>query len=152
MKPRWAYIWEYTDLESGERRRTFLPVTADEFFSCTGQFLPDSNARALEETKVDRDLVPLRTPPGKRIPKMPDFDVPTDDELRALWRKYRGEPDVERLILEIVTLRKSLQKIRDRYDVTERCTQDKGDLGDANGRLLRLYHLLRAEMTRAGML
>ncbi|MGU7780728.1 hypothetical protein [Burkholderia sp. PU8-34] len=97
-------------------------------------------------------MVPLRSPPVERVPKMPDFDVPTDDELHAIRRKYRGEPDVERLILEIVTLRKLLQKIRDWYDVTERCTQDKGGLGGANGRLLRLYHLLREEMTRAGML
>lgn len=150
MKPRWAYIWEYTHLESGERRRTHLPVTRDEFQSLTGQFPDESDVRALEETKVDRNLVPLRDP-CRRIVVMPDFVAPTESELRELWRTNR-DPEVRRLILEIITLRKSLQKVMDWWKAGNDAGNDRGVLGGPNGPFLRLYHLLRDEMQRAGIL
>ncbi|WP_277399470.1 hypothetical protein [Burkholderia sp. Se-20373] len=43
---------------------------------------------------------------------MPDFVAPTESELRELWRTNR-DPEVRRLILEIVALRKSLEKVMD---------------------------------------
>ncbi|KVN73898.1 hypothetical protein WT15_23960 [Burkholderia stagnalis] len=150
MKPRWAYVWEYTDLESGERRRTCIPVTAGEFFSMTGQFLPDSDARALEETKVDRNVVLLKDPFVKRAPTMPAFDAPSETELRAMWLTHR-DPEVRRLILEIVMLRKSLQKVMDWWESCDRVAKDKGELGGPLGPFHRLLHLLRDEMRRAGM-
>ncbi|KWK48083.1 hypothetical protein WT81_04800 [Burkholderia stagnalis] len=150
MKPLWAYVWEYTDLESGERRRTCIPVTAGEFFSMTGQFLPDSGAHALEETKVDRNVVPARIPDLRRAPKMPEFDAPSDAELREMWRMHR-DPEVRRLILEIVMLRKSLQKVMDWWESCDRVAQDKGELGGPHGPFHRLLHLLRDEMRRTGM-
>ncbi|HHT8903082.1 TPA: hypothetical protein ACT5CR_006069 [Burkholderia cenocepacia] len=149
MKPRWAYIWEYTDVESGERRRTRLPVTRAEFQSLTGQFPDESDVRALEETKVDRNLVPLRDPCRPIVP-MPDFIAPTESELRELWRTNR-DPEVRRLILEIVALRKSLEKVMDWWKSTERATSDRGDLDGPFGPFRKLYHMLREELRRARM-
>ncbi|WP_175920407.1 hypothetical protein [Burkholderia pyrrocinia] len=110
MKSRWAYIWEYTDLESGERRRTYVPVTAAEFQPLTGQFLDESDARAIEETKVDRNVVGYVNPDRRRTPKMPEFNMLNDSELRELWRAHR-DPDVRRLILEVVHGRRVMKEI-----------------------------------------
>ncbi|MBU9502805.1 hypothetical protein KTE68_21885 [Burkholderia multivorans] len=151
MKPRWAYIWEYTDLESGERRRTYAPVTAGEFDAMTGQFLDESDARPLEETKIDRNVVGYVDPHLKRVPEMPEFDAPSDSELRALWRTHQ-DPEIRRLILEIVTLRKSLEKIMAWWKTADSAGTDKGDLGGPFGQFRRLYHLLREEMRRAGLM
>ncbi|WP_185731178.1 MULTISPECIES: hypothetical protein [unclassified Burkholderia] len=150
MKPQWAYIWEYTHLESGERRRTYVPVTAGEFFILTDQFLDESDARAIEETKVDRNMVRPTIKPHK-TPKMPDFVAPSESELRELWRTSR-DPEVRRLILEIVMLRKSLQKVMDWWKTASDAGSDKGDLGGPFGHFQRLYHMLREELRRAGMM
>ncbi|WP_244098917.1 hypothetical protein [Burkholderia ambifaria] len=151
MKPLWAYTWEYTDLESGERRRTYVPVTAGEFQSLTGQFLDESDARAIEETKVDRNVVRLADPYRNHIPTIPEFVAPSDAELRDLWRA-NPDPEVRRLILEIVTLRKSLQKVRDWWEGANRNTSNHGDLGGPFGPFRKLYFILREEMRRAGMM
>lgn len=148
MKPRWAYVWEYTDLESGERRRTSVAVTAGEFQPLTGQFLDESNARPIEETKVDRNVVRLADPFHKHVPKMPEFVAPTETELRDLWRTHR-DPEVRRLILEIVTLRKSLEKVMAWWKSADNVSTEMGDLGGPFGHFRRLYHLLREEMRRA---
>ncbi|WP_230971883.1 hypothetical protein [Burkholderia anthina] len=149
MNPRWAYIWEYTDLESGERRHTLLPVTRAEFQPMTGQFLDESNARALDETRVDRNVVPLKEPYRRHVP-MPDFVAPTESELRELWRTNR-DPEVRRLILEIVALRKSLEKVMDWWKSTDSATSDRGDLDGPFGPFRKLYHMLRDELRRARM-
>lgn len=62
--------------------------------------------------EVDRNLVPLKNQRRRRVPTMPDFGAPTESELRELWRTNR-DPEVRRLILEIVALRKSLEKVMD---------------------------------------
>lgn len=150
MKPRWAYIWEYTDPDTGERRRTYMPFTADEVVSYIGQLIPDADARPLEETKVDRNVVPLKDPFVKRAPTMPSFVAPNDTELREMWRTHR-DPEIRRLILEIVMLRRSLQKVVDWWETWDRSAKDKGELGGPFGPFHRLRHLLRDEMRRAGM-
>ncbi|WP_246637311.1 hypothetical protein [Burkholderia catarinensis] len=54
----------------------------------------------------------LADPNIEHVPKMPEFEALTDSELREPWRTHR-DPEVRVLILEIVTLRKSLQKMMD---------------------------------------
>ncbi|KOR22156.1 hypothetical protein [Burkholderia cenocepacia] len=151
MKPRWAYIWEYTHLESGERRRTSVQVTKAEFHAMTGQFLDESDAKAIEETKVDRNVVGYFDPHRQRVPKMPKFVSPSESELREMWRTNH-DPEVRRLILEVVTLRKSLQKIMDWWKAANDAGNERGVLGGPIGPFIRLYHLLREEMRRAGMM
>jgi len=150
MKLRPAYTWEYTDLESGERRRTYVPVTAGEFQRLTGQFLDESDARAIEETKVDRNVVPLTDPHRNHIPTMPEFVAPTETELRELWRANH-DPEIRRLILEIVTLRRSLQKVMNWWESANRETVNHGELGGPFGSFRKLYFMLREEMRRAGL-
>ncbi|WP_282507413.1 hypothetical protein [Burkholderia cepacia] len=136
MKPRWAYIWEYTDLETGERRHICVPVTVGEFQTLTGQFSDESAIQALEETKVDRNVV-RPTIELRHAPKMPKFVSPSESELRELWRTNR-DPEVRRLILDVVTLRKSLQKIMDWWKTADAAGNDRGVLGGPTGHFLRL--------------
>ncbi|KAB0686582.1 hypothetical protein F7R13_00325 [Burkholderia territorii] len=84
-------------------------------------------------------------------PTMPDFDAPTDSELRTLWRDYT-DPQVRLLILEILALRKSIERVQDWFDYVDKHIDNKGDLGGGQGPLQRLRHLLREEKQRATML
>ncbi|OXH88286.1 hypothetical protein CA830_11220 [Burkholderia multivorans] len=84
-------------------------------------------------------------------PTMPDFDAPTNSELRALWRDYT-DPQVRLLILEILALRKSIERVQEWFDYVDKHIDDKGDLGGGQGPLQRLRHLLRTEKQRATML
>lgn len=149
MKPRWAYIWEYTHWDSGELVRTPDPLTEDELISLVGCSIADVGAKPIQETRVDRRQVPYRDSTIRRKAPMPDFKAPTTAELRALWREH---PDLHLLILEIIALRDSLKKIQDWYDTTAASTDNKGDLGGPFGPLQKLRHLLRKEQERAGMM
>lgn len=80
----------------------------------------------------------------------PEFDAPSDAELRALWREYT-DLQVRWLILEIRALRKSLERVEERYTYTDKNVANKGDLAGVQGQLHRLMHPLREEMRRAGM-
>ncbi|WP_244104540.1 hypothetical protein [Burkholderia ambifaria] len=151
MKPRCAYMWEYTDLQSGERRRTYVPLTAGEFQCLTRQFLDESDARVIEETKVDGNIVPLTDPYGNYAPVMPEFIAPTVAELHEFWRGNH-DPEVRRLILEIVTLRRSLQKVMAWWEGANRETTDHGKLGGPFCPFRKLYFMLREEMRRAGLI
>ncbi|MBN3780491.1 hypothetical protein G3O06_23540 [Burkholderia sp. Ac-20345] len=86
---------------------------------------------------------------------MPAFDAPTEAELREFWCAFH-DPEARRigrlLILEVVTLRRSLQKFQDWYRVTDMNVTDKGDFGGPMGPFIRFYHLLREELARATML
>ncbi|MEN8511948.1 hypothetical protein [Burkholderia sp. RS02] len=153
IKPQWAYIWEYGFQGDKNRLRTPIELTKPEF-----EFWIDQDARAvflgsctpIEATRIDRNRVPLTDPRFKMKPVMPEFDAPTDAELRALWRDYT-DLQVRWLILEIRALRKSLERIEEWYEYTDKNVTNKGDLAGAQGQLYRLMHLLRDEMRRAGM-
>ncbi|WP_332379545.1 hypothetical protein [Burkholderia ubonensis] len=107
--------------------------------------------RPIESTRVDRNRVPLRDRRIKLKPVMPDFDAPTDAELRALWRDYT-DLQVRWLILEILALRESLEHIQKWFDYVDKNVDDKGALSGGQGEFQRLRHLLRAEKRRAGMI
>lgn len=153
IKPQWAYIWEYGFQGDKNRLRTPVELTKEEF-----EFWVDKDARStflgtcrpIETTRIDRNRVPLTDPRFKIKAVMPEFDAPTDAELRTLWREYT-DLQVRWLILEIRALRKSLERIEEWYEYTDKNVTNKGDLAGAQGQLFRLMHLLRKEMTRAGM-
>ncbi|AQQ17682.1 aldose epimerase family protein [Burkholderia cenocepacia] len=153
IKPQWAYIWEYGFQGEKNRLRTPVELTKREFEHWIDEdprsvFLVTS--APIEATRIDRNRVPLTDPRFKLRPEVPEFDAPTDAELRALWREYT-DLQVRWLILEIRALRKSLERIEDWYLYTDKKVANKGDLAGAQGQLYRLMHLLRAEMRRAGM-
>nr|WP_232454161.1 hypothetical protein [Burkholderia ubonensis] len=154
MKPLWAYIWEYKPVGSVEWTRTPIELTERELEwwidDVLGAFdMP--TARPIESTRVDRNRVPLRDRRIKLKPVMPEFDAPTDAELRALWRDYT-DLQVRWLILEILALRKSLEHIQEWFDYVDKNVDDEGALSGGQGEFQRLRHLLRAEKRRAGML
>jgi hypothetical protein len=49
---------------------------------------------------------------------LPAFARPSLTELRALWRKHRGNEDIERLILEIQHQRQTLMQMRSLVDAS----------------------------------
>ncbi|WP_063901756.1 hypothetical protein [Burkholderia stagnalis] len=157
MKPRpnWAYVWEYTCPHTGKRTLTWAPFTRRELADFLGPAEFDLSAPIpLTHTQVDRNVVPLDI--GlKHVPRMPAFDAPTEAELREFWNAFQ-DPEARRigrlLILEVVTLRRSLQKFQDWYRVTDQNVTDKGDFGGPMGPFIRFYHLLREELARATML
>ncbi|MET3554779.1 hypothetical protein [Burkholderia sp. 567] len=154
IKPQWAYIWEYRFLGETEWKRTPTELTEHELeWWIEAVFDPIQNpeTRPIERTRIDRNRVHLRDPRVKLKPKMPEFDAPTDAELRALWREHT-DLQVRWLILEILALRQSINRIQAWFDHVDKNVPDRGALGGGQGEFQRLRHLLRAEKGRAGML
>ncbi|AVR22496.1 hypothetical protein L0Z13_08725 [Burkholderia multivorans] len=154
IKPQWAYIWEYGFMGEKLRLRTPIELTKSEF-----EFWINNDERStflgqckpIEATRIDRNRVPLTDPRFKMRPAMPEFDAPSEEELRALWREYT-DLQVRWLILEILALRKSIERVQEWFDYVDKNIDNKGDLGGGQGPLQRLRHLLRDEKQRATML
>jgi hypothetical protein len=47
--------------------------------------------------------------------KLPRFEPIGIDEGRTLWRRYRGNTDVERMLLEIAQAREAMQTLQDYF-------------------------------------
>ncbi|WP_366920153.1 hypothetical protein [Burkholderia orbicola] len=154
IKPQWAYIWEYKTLGSEEWKRTPIELTKSELESWLEDrigALDLPTTRPIESTRIDRNRVPLRDRRLKIKPQLPEFDAPNDRELRMLWREYT-DLQVRWLILEILALRKSLDRIQDWFDYVDKNVPDRGQLSGGNGDFQKLRHLLRKEKARAGMI
>ncbi|AJY13407.1 hypothetical protein XM57_12800 [Burkholderia cepacia] len=143
MKPNWAYIWEYTNVSQGRRMRTFTQLTKQEFIAELSDCFPDVDAVPIEETKVDRNLVPYRVPGLKRVLPMPEFDAPTIRELRQLWRSNE-DPLVRRVILEVVHGRRTMKEIEG-YAASIRA-----EYGNSLIAMRKLRILVQDELRRAG--
>nr|WP_236873222.1 hypothetical protein [Burkholderia sp. MSMB0856] len=156
IKPQWAYIWEYGFQGDKNRLRTPIELTKREF-ECwiendeRSVFL--APCHPIEATRIDRNRVPLTDPRFKIKPMMPEFDAPTDAELRVLWREYT-DLQVRWLILEIRALRKSLERIEEWYEYTNTNIANKGDLAGAQGQLhrMRSFNDAHQRLGVAGML
>nr|WP_232357077.1 hypothetical protein [Burkholderia contaminans] len=109
------------------------------------------HCRPIEATRIDRNRTPLKDPRFKVKATIPEFDAPSDAELRALWRDY-ADLQVRWLILEILALRKSLDRIQEWFDYVDKNVEDRGQLSGGNGKFQELRHLLRKEKGRAGMM
>ncbi|MGQ7907205.1 hypothetical protein [Burkholderia sp. BC1] len=144
MKPNWAYIWEYTDIGQGRRIRTFTQMTKQEFIAqLDGGCFGDVDPVPIEETKVDRNVVPYREPGVQRVLPPLEFDAPTDRELRELWRSNR-DPLVRRVILEVVRGRRTMREIQ-RYVAIIR-----EEYGNSLIAMHSLRVLVQKELWRAG--
>ncbi|WP_175010570.1 hypothetical protein [Burkholderia lata] len=154
IKPQWAYIWEYGFEGDKNRLRTPVEPTKQEF-----EFWIDEDERStflgpcwpIEATRIDRNRVPLTDPRFKIKATTPEFDAPNDAELRRLWREY-SDLQVRWLILEILALRKSLDRIQEWFDYVDKNVEDRGQLSGGSGKFQELRHLLRKEKGRAGMI
>jgi hypothetical protein len=52
---------------------------------------------------------------------LPDFDIPTIYDLRRLWVKHKGDPEVRCLILEIERTRRRMRTIQGYYEIIDKC-------------------------------
>jgi len=83
------------------------------------------------------------------MPRFPARKPPTIYELRELWRRYRGNGVVQRLILEIQRLRGFVREVEALRGVIQRCWND-----ETGSKLVALECLrteLQAEFFRAGV-
>jgi hypothetical protein len=83
------------------------------------------------------------------MPRFPECKPPTIYELRELWRRYRGNGVVQRLILEIQHLRGFLREVEALRVVIQRCWND-----ETGSKLVALECLrveLQTEFFRAGV-
>ncbi|WP_155648319.1 hypothetical protein [Burkholderia cepacia] len=124
--------------------RTFTQLTKQEFIAqLDGGFFPQVDAVPIEETKVDRNLVPYREPGLQRVLPRLEFDAPTDRELRDLWRANR-DPLVRRVILEVVRGRRKMKEIKGLVAIV------RAQYGDSLVAMNSLRILVKDELLRAG--
>lgn len=84
---------------------------------------------------------------------LPPFETPKYDELRKLYRVYRHDPDVRRLVLEIQCGRYAFSELA---ALAAECLWDldkeRANLDDARKTFARLRHRLRKELERIGQI
>ncbi|WP_258181324.1 hypothetical protein [Burkholderia multivorans] len=135
IKPQWADFWEYRFLgEEGMETHAHRVNRARAAVMEGAKYDPliPAQSRRIDGGKVDWNRVPLRDRRVRLKPTMPDFDAPTDSELRILWRDYT-DPQVRLLILEILALRKSIERVQAWFDYVDKHIDNKGDLGGGQG-------------------
>ncbi|WP_321794753.1 hypothetical protein [Caballeronia sp. J97] len=57
--------------------------------------------------------------------KLPRFEPVGVDEGRALWLKYRGNSDVQRMLLEIAQAREAVREIADYFSVVQKAWEEE---------------------------
>lgn len=82
---------------------------------------------------------------------LPQFDPPLYAELREWWQKYRGNPDVMRLILEVQTQRYALAEMRTMAEDVRRQAAEEAPELLHNGRAFpKLHRKLEQDLKRVG--
>lgn len=113
MGTAWEYQWEYTDLDTGETKLyPFFLTPAEAGF--TPELIQLDGGRKLLHTRRERVGPPawreaLKVKPSGIRP-LPEFETPLHRELVDLYRRER-DPDVRRVILEVVRVRRVLGEI-----------------------------------------
>ncbi|CAJ6622693.1 Uncharacterised protein [Burkholderia pseudomallei] len=113
----WEYRYEYTDLDDGEVKLYPFWLTPAEAGQCQ-TLLENDFGRRLQHTRRERIGPPAwrdayRVEPSG-IKPLPEFESPMRAELVALYRRHR-DPDVRRVILEVVRARRVMGEIEDLY-------------------------------------
>lgn len=62
---------------------------------------------------------------AKMARKLPLFEAVGVKEGRVLWRKYRGNAEVERMLLEIAQARQAMREIGAYFDVIRKAWEDE---------------------------
>lgn len=109
----WEYQWEYTDLDDGQVKVYPFWLTPGEA-GCSQTLIEGGFGRKLKHTRRERVGEPewrkaLKVAPSGIRP-LPEFESPLHRELVDLYRRER-DPDVRRVILEIVRVRRVLGEI-----------------------------------------
>ncbi|WP_207002564.1 hypothetical protein [Trinickia mobilis] len=83
--------------------------------------------------------------------RLPEFRPPVVDEMRRMWVRYElADPDIHRLLLEIVRLRNVLDEVERLRQTIDRVW--KADVGSQLVGLETLRCLLQQERVRIGIL
>jgi hypothetical protein len=82
---------------------------------------------------------------------LPQFEPPQYAELREWWKKYRGNRDVIRLILEVQTQRYALSEMRTMAEFArDHAAQEAPELLYKGNPLAKLHRRLEQELKRGG--
>ncbi|MFM0302403.1 hypothetical protein PQQ99_19990 [Paraburkholderia sediminicola] len=82
---------------------------------------------------------------------LPQFEPPRYAELREWWKKYRGNPDVIRLILEVQTQRYAFSEMRTMAEFArDQAAEEAPELLDKGKALANLHRRLEQELRRSG--
>ncbi|HDR9474364.1 hypothetical protein [Burkholderia multivorans] len=113
MEPIWEYQWEYTDLDDGQVK--VIPFWLTEAEAANSHTLLNNDfGRKRAHTRRQRIGEPewrtaLKGKPSG-IKRLPEFETPLHAELVELYQRNR-DPDVRRVILEVVRVRRVLGEI-----------------------------------------
>ncbi|KVR89539.1 hypothetical protein C3743_39445 [Burkholderia contaminans] len=123
----WEYQYEYTDLDNGEVKLYPFWLTEAEAGHCQ-TLLENDFGRKLKHTRRERVGPPAWREAYKVKPHgiktLPEFDSPMHAELVELYRRER-DPDVRRVILEVVRARRVMGEIEDLFRVIRNEYKDK---------------------------
>ncbi|SEU40178.1 hypothetical protein SAMN03159335_06221 [Burkholderia cepacia] len=121
------YQYEYTDLDDGKVKLYPFWLTEAEAGQCQ-TLIENDFGRKLKNTRRERVGPPAWREAYKVEPigikPLPEFDSPTHDELVELYRRER-DPDVRRVILEVVRARRMMGEIEDLFRVIRNEYKDK---------------------------
>lgn len=113
----WEYQYEYTDLDDGKVKLYPFWLTEAEAGQCQ-TLIENDFGRKLKNTRRERVGPPAWREAYKVEPigikPLPEFDSPMHAELVELYRRDR-DPDVRRVILEVVRARRVMGEIEDLY-------------------------------------
>ncbi|NGO98066.1 hypothetical protein BJL96_27780 [Burkholderia cenocepacia] len=142
----WEYQWEYTDLDTGETRLYPFFLTPAEAGHMP-ELIHLDGGRKLLHTRRERVGPPawreaLKTKPSGARP-LPEFETPLHRELIDLYRRER-DPDVRRVILEVVRVRRVLGEIEDLVAII------REEYGNALVAMHTLRCLIQDERKRVG--
>ncbi|MBA9833377.1 hypothetical protein J4M90_37880 [Burkholderia contaminans] len=141
----WEYQWEYTDLDNGQVKLYPFWLTRSE--GLRSQTLTEAWGRCLNHTRRERVGPPewreaFKVKPSGVKP-LPEFEPPMHGELVELYRRER-DPDVRRVILEVVRARRVMAEIEHLVTIIRR------EYGDGLVAMNLLRCLAQNERWRAG--
>ncbi|WP_269504018.1 hypothetical protein [Burkholderia sp. IMCC1007] len=93
--------------------------------------------RRLDETRRDRDAID-RANKARQNKQLAVMDAVIHRELREFWNRYRGNKDVERLIVELIRTRRAIREMEDLRRIVQDCWNEV-----SNGSHLVALHKLR---------
>ncbi|HDR9086404.1 TPA: hypothetical protein QDB10_002295 [Burkholderia vietnamiensis] len=143
--PNWGYIWEFIG-DDGKPVRTSQLLTEKEVADWHG-YMRDG-FRRLDETRRDRDAIDRANAARRKMP-LPVMDVVTHNELRAFWRRYRGNKDIERLIVELIRTRRAIRDMEELRQIVQESWNELSQ-GSHLVALYKLRCLMQDEATRGG--
>lgn len=140
----WEYQYEYTELDSGDVKLYPFWLTEAEAGCCHTLLENDfGRKRARRERVGEPEWRAVREVKPCGIKPLPEFETPLHRELIELYRRER-DPDVRRVILEVVRVRRVLGEIEHLVATIRQ------EYGDGLVAMYSLRCLVKGERERVG--